>query len=246
LKKVLLRLVRQSPAMVVAMVALFVALSGTAVATTSALIGGNQIKNSSIAGIDIKNNSLTGADVKNKSLTAADFRGSIRGARGAAGTPGPPGAQGAQGIQGPPGPITSDAPAGITLRGNYALSSTGSTNFVVDAFTFSLRLPAAPAPHYINVAAVAPAECPGTLTNPQAAPGHLCVYEGNGTNVGTRGVVNTETGGGTTGQASRDGAGIYMFPSTTGHAYIWGSWAVTAGGASAAAVGAGGTANLAE
>ena len=44
---------------------LVVALTGTAVATTSALITGKQIKNSSI----------TGADVKNKSLTPKDFRG---------------------------------------------------------------------------------------------------------------------------------------------------------------------------
>lgn len=52
----------------VAMLALFVALSGTAVATTSALVTGAQIKNSSI----------TGADVKNKSLGPADFKGSLK------------------------------------------------------------------------------------------------------------------------------------------------------------------------
>ncbi len=69
MKQTLMRLVRVSPAMVVAMLALFVALTGTAVATTSALITGNQIKNSSI----------TGADVKNKSLRPIDFR--VRGAR---------------------------------------------------------------------------------------------------------------------------------------------------------------------
>jgi hypothetical protein len=40
--------------MMVAMLALFVALSGTAVATTSALITGNQIKNGSITGLDIR------------------------------------------------------------------------------------------------------------------------------------------------------------------------------------------------
>jgi Collagen triple helix repeat (20 copies) len=105
LRKVLLRLLRQSPAMVVAMLALFVALTGTAVATTSALITGNQIKNSSI----------TGADVKNKSLTPRDFRGSVRGPRGlrgaagsigpqgVAGPAGPQGAQGAKGDTGEPG-----------------------------------------------------------------------------------------------------------------------------------------------
>jgi hypothetical protein len=94
--------VRVSPAMVVAMLALFVALTGTAVATTSALITGNQIKNSSI----------TGLDIKNKSLRPIDFRGSVRGARGASGPPGTPGLQGPQGLKGDKGdPGQAGAPA---------------------------------------------------------------------------------------------------------------------------------------
>ena len=84
---------RMSPAMAVAMLALFVALSGTAVATTSVLITGNQIKNGSI----------TGLDVKNKSLTPRDFRGSVRGPRGLRGLTGPQGAPGAAGAGGAPG-----------------------------------------------------------------------------------------------------------------------------------------------
>jgi len=82
-----------SPAMAVAMLALFVALTGTAVATTSALITGRQIANGSI----------TGLDVKNKSLTPRDFRGSVRGPRGLTGSAGPQGAQGAAGATGAPG-----------------------------------------------------------------------------------------------------------------------------------------------
>jgi Collagen triple helix repeat (20 copies) len=96
MKKLVTRFPRVSPAVVVAMLALFVALTGAAVATTSALITGKQIKD----------NSITGADVKNKSLRPNDFTGSVRGARGPAG---PAGAQGPQGAQGPPGPT---GPAG--------------------------------------------------------------------------------------------------------------------------------------
>jgi hypothetical protein len=84
---------RVSPAMAVAMLALFVALSGTAVATTSALISGRQIKNGSI----------TGLDVKNKSLTPRDFRGSVRGPRGLRGATGATGASGAKGDKGDKG-----------------------------------------------------------------------------------------------------------------------------------------------
>jgi hypothetical protein len=92
MKHLLAPLVRQSPAMVVATLALFVALGGTAVAAGT-LITGKQIKNSSI----------TGADVKNKSLTQRDFRGSVRGPRGPTGPAGPQGPQGSLGPQGPQG-----------------------------------------------------------------------------------------------------------------------------------------------
>jgi hypothetical protein len=80
-----------SPALVVAMLALFVGLTGTAVSATSALITGKQIKNSSI----------TGLDVKNKSLTPKDFRGSVRGPRGLTGLQGPQGPQGPAGAPNP-------------------------------------------------------------------------------------------------------------------------------------------------
>ena len=93
MKKLLARFVRQSPATVVAMLALFVALGGTAIAAGNAVITGKQIKN----------NSITGADVKNKSLTPKDFKGSVRGARGPAGPTGATGATGPQGAVGPPG-----------------------------------------------------------------------------------------------------------------------------------------------
>ena len=137
MKKRLVRLVRQSPAMVVAMVALFVALSGTAVATTSALITGAQIKNNSIAGIDVKNNSIAGIDVKNKSLTAKDFKGSVRGApgsvgpqgpKGDTGAPGPQGAQGPQGQTGATGATGPQGPQGIagTARGYAHIFTDGS------------------------------------------------------------------------------------------------------------------------
>lgn len=93
LKKLLARFARVSPAMIVAMIALFVALSGTAVATTSALVGSAQIRN----------NSITGLDVKNRSLRPIDFRGSVRGPRGLRGLLGAPGARGAPGEKGDKG-----------------------------------------------------------------------------------------------------------------------------------------------
>jgi hypothetical protein len=92
-KKLLTRVARQSPALIVAMLALFVALTGTAVATTSALITGKSIKNGSI----------TGLDIKNKSVTAADIKGQLRGPQGLTGAQGAQGAKGDKGDKGDKG-----------------------------------------------------------------------------------------------------------------------------------------------
>jgi hypothetical protein len=93
--------------MVVAMLALFVALTGTAVATTSALITGKQIKNGSI----------TGLDIKNKSVAIADLATKARGARGVRGPIGPPGPAGQQGPQGPAGAPNPNAANSDLLDG---------------------------------------------------------------------------------------------------------------------------------
>lgn len=63
---------RPSPAMVVALIALFVSIGGTSYATLT--ITGRNVKNGSLTGLDIKNNSLTTSDVKNLSLLARDFK----------------------------------------------------------------------------------------------------------------------------------------------------------------------------
>ncbi len=92
MRRLMERRVRISPALVVALIALFVALSAAAVATTTRLI----------TGATIRDNSVTGADVRDKSLSAADFRGSPRGPAGAAG---PAGTIGTHGPKGDPGAV---------------------------------------------------------------------------------------------------------------------------------------------
>ena len=104
------RFVRQNT---VALLALFIALSGSAFGAAS-LINGSQIKPHTIA-----KNRLT-------NVAIAQLKGSrgARGAQGAPGTRGPTGAQGGQGVQGaqgaqgsqgPPGPVNLDYETGSQL-----------------------------------------------------------------------------------------------------------------------------------
>jgi hypothetical protein len=92
-----LRLTRPQPALVVSLLALFVALGGTSYAAIT--VTGANVKNGSLTGPDIKNGSLRGADVRNGSLSAGDLSldtiASLRGATGATGATGAPGTFGA-------------------------------------------------------------------------------------------------------------------------------------------------------
>ena len=105
-----------SPALIVAMIALFVSLTQTGLASRAVQVvqAGCNCGNSS----DIINNSLTSVDIKNGSLLRKDFKkGQVpRGPRGARGPAGANGANGAQGPQGPQGPRDRRGPPGQMAR----------------------------------------------------------------------------------------------------------------------------------
>jgi len=89
---------RFTPAMIVAMIALAVALSGTAVAGTTKLITGDQIANGTIKLADIH----------------ASAKSALKGKNGATGAQGPVGARGAQGSVGPQGATGAKGDTGAT------------------------------------------------------------------------------------------------------------------------------------
>ncbi|HET9288855.1 MAG TPA: hypothetical protein VFO26_14975 [Gaiella sp.] len=102
-----------SPAMVVALLALFVATTGTAVA--GVMITGANVKNESLSGLDILNGSITTNEVRNGSLRPVDFAGKLpAGPQGQQGPQGPQGPQGSAGPQGPAGPKGGQGPKGAT------------------------------------------------------------------------------------------------------------------------------------
>lgn len=99
----------------IAYLALFVALSGTAWATSR--IGSGDIKRNAILGKHIKKGQVTSQDVKDESLSSSDISaetlGDLEGPQGPQGPAGDPGADGPQGIQGPPGDPGTDGLQGI-------------------------------------------------------------------------------------------------------------------------------------
>lgn len=90
---------RPSAAGIVAVVALVLAMGGTA--TAAKLISGKQIRNSSVTGKDIRNGSLGPADLSGKAKAALAGTAGPAGPAGPAGAPGAAGAKGEQGDRGP-------------------------------------------------------------------------------------------------------------------------------------------------
>jgi len=103
----------------IALMALFVALGGTAVAATVAknTVTSKSIKNGQIKGPDVKDESLTGVDIDEGTLEGAQGAPGPQGETGPQGDPGPAGPAGARGPRGLTGPSTG--PAGGALVGSY-------------------------------------------------------------------------------------------------------------------------------
>jgi hypothetical protein len=81
---------RPSPAMAVALLALFIALGGTSYGLATGAIDSREIKNNTVRDKDIRNGTIGTSDVKNGALLAQDFRHGDLPA-GEQGPPGPPG-----------------------------------------------------------------------------------------------------------------------------------------------------------
>ena len=96
-------------------VALFVALGGTAMANDSV--------RALITGADVRNGSLTGRDVRNRSLTSADLAPDVL-RTGPAGAQGPAGPRGPAGERGPAGPDLAGA-THVRVRGDASSAENG-------------------------------------------------------------------------------------------------------------------------
>ena len=159
--------------------------------------------------------------------------------------PGAPGAPGATGATGPAGAFFETLPPGKTLRGAYAFSGYyGGSPAPYSKYDkgpadglITFQIPLAVAPQLVliprrqdaELPGTPPAECPGTITNPQALPGYLCVYESRIAN--NDGLEAFSPFEGAQNTATRFGVGLNIdgpFDANAEHRTSKGTWAVTA------------------
>lgn len=155
---------RPTPALIVAALALVVAGTGSGYAAGT-LVTSKQIKDKTIKIKDI----------------SPKARAKLRGKKGPVGQPGPTGATGAGGAAGAQGPRGFSAwdpiPSGVTVTGGWGAGGTEGDTFDGNAVQIVTLPGRPPVPPGILTVHLAPnANCPGTMFDPQAAPGHLCVY----------------------------------------------------------------------
>lgn len=108
------------------------------------------------------------------------------GSKGDAGAAGPTGAKGATGAtgptgaEGPAGPTETTLPFEKTSTGVWAFSGKGIGTVEYAAISYPLRVIPAPAefeaPTNLVVENKSTTQCPGTLADPEAAPGEFCLY----------------------------------------------------------------------
>ena len=133
-----LRMSKPTPALVVAVTALFISLGGTSYAVSQ--IGSNDIRDDSVRSVDVKDGTIRSADIKDGSVRTSDvadgsllrkdFRnGTVldgaKGAKGDQGVPGIPGAPGAPGSPGAQGPAGAGRWVLINADGTIAAQSGG-------------------------------------------------------------------------------------------------------------------------
>ncbi len=224
-----------SPAMVLALAALFVALSGSA--TAAVLITGGSIKNGTIRGIDVRNGGLTGLDVKNDTLAGADVResslGRVPAAASAVNAVNAASAGSARTLDGldssnlVPGGVI---PSGRTVTGTYGVwyTATALNQIGLASFSFGSSLTAAPQASLIPAGGAPTPNCTGSAADPDAAPGHLCVYEQINANTNLQCVVRLAPFMACADRAVPFGAGVLVRSTGAGTTYSLGTWAVTA------------------
>lgn len=127
----------------------------------------------------------------------------------------------------PPG--VGGLPRQVTLRGSYGIvfNATAGAQHVTSAISFGRMLPAAPlvpSENLIQSGESPTLNCPGSFDSPQAAPGHLCIYEQNRQNSSLFTVMDNAI---QFDRADAAGGTVVVRSAAAGVGYATGRWAVT-------------------
>jgi hypothetical protein len=162
---------------VMASAAVFLALGGSAYALTGIPDHGGVyhgcVARSGALRVVTKASSCRKAKTVRRGTRRVRIRGESAIAWNQEGRQGLQGIQGRDGTQGQPGPFADVLPSGKTIKGAFYFKTT------IGSYSFAFSLPSVPIVHVRSFGASASAECPGTAGDPQAAPGHLCLYQSN-------------------------------------------------------------------
>ena len=229
------RLRRPSPALLISIIALVAATAGTSYAAL-------ELPKDSVGAREVRKNAIRSAELKNGSVALKDLSARARaqlgaGAAGQAGDRGPQGTPGAQGERGPqgergapgdPASMPTSLPSGRTLQGVYAnqLVADEAGVPVRAPVTFQLPVTTSPTVTVMASGAAPSAACPGTVGEPAAAPGNLCIYERSRSNAGSAPQAFAPSEG----EVGTDPYGFMVRTTSAaaGQVYISGTWAVTA------------------
>lgn len=159
------------------------------------------------------------------------------------GTEGKEGPEGKEGKEGKTG-FTETLPKGKTLQGDWAIEAQLAGTGIADgsatsSISFGIPLATAPVSVYIKAGENAPtgSGCTGSVGEPGAEPGYLCVFGQYELNVGTgypkicavtTPSLNCLEGSEGEGTADLSGAFIGVLDKSAGLLYLNGTWAVTA------------------
>jgi hypothetical protein len=201
-----------SPALVISLIALFVALGGTTYAAATSLpansVGTTQLKNWAVTSPKIANGAVTAVKINATGLTVPNAT-SAGNASSLGGTPA------ASFLQ-----AKSTLPSGDTETGVWAAAGGSSTSgYAVTGFRFYPPLGSSLDAAHVVFTVGTTTNCPGVGL---AAKGYLCAYGQNDFNVSSPLITDGYTTG-----ASRYGAALFL-TITGGSSYAQGNWAVTA------------------
>ena len=230
---------------VVALLALFTAMGGTAYAAV--VITGTNVKDGTLRSADIADGlyGVQSRDVKNASLGAIDLsaaaRTSLKGNAGPTGPAGSTGTSGANGMNGGTGPAGARGlsawdviPSGTTVTGSFTQDlqtpAAGATGDFEVGLTLPGSAPVALAATAVNFASDGSAAstdddplCTGTYAAPTAPAGKVCIYLGV-TDPGTFSAAGSNGVG-----LPRQGFSIYWSDNgLTANTYMYAVWAYTA------------------